>query len=187
MTTASATTASLKNRSTHAVRAAALHLLLSVAVALLAALLVFGVWFSTPLRELAGGTELFWLVVGVDVVCGPLLTLVVFNPAKPRAELRRDLAWVALIQLLALGYGMHTLSHARPVALVHEVDRFRVVSFADLDQAEAPSAPDWAQPWRLSSPRTVGLRPVTSSAEKMASVDASLQGIEPSQRPSWWH
>lgn len=186
MNTAPAFTASLKIRSTHAVRAAAIHLLWSVAVALLAALMVFGVWFSTPLRELVGGVELFWLVVGVDVVCGPLLTLVVFNAAKPRAELRRDLAWVALIQLLALGYGMHALSHARPVALVHEVDRFRVVSFADLDQAEASNAPDWAQPWRLSSTRTVGLRAVTSSAEKMTSVNASLQGIEPSQRPSWW-
>ena len=178
--------ASLKNRSTGAVRAAAIHFLLSAAIASVAALLVFGVWFPAPLRELVGGAELFWLIVSVDVACGPLLTLVVFNPAKPRAELRRDLAWVALIQLLALGYGIHTLSYARPVALVHEVDRFRLVSFADLDVAEAPMAPDWAQPWSFSAARTVGLRAVANSAEKIASIDASLQGIEPSQRPSWW-
>ncbi len=173
-------------RATHALRAAAIHLLLSATVAGVVAALVFGLWFPSPLRELVGGTELFWLIVGVDVVCGPLLTLVMFNPSKPRAELRRDLALVALIQLLALGYGIHTLAHARPVALVHEVDRFRVVTYFDLDEGEDASVPDWAQPWRLTRPRTLGLRPASTSDEKMASIDASLQGVEPSQRPSWW-
>ena len=176
----------LKTRSAHALCAAALHLLLSAAVAGLVAVLVFGGWFPTPLRALVGGTELFWLIVGVDVVCGPLLTFVVFNPAKPRVELRRDLALVALVQLLALGYGVHALSYAHPVALVYEVDRFRVLSFADLDEADASNVPNWAQPWNLSRPRAVGLRAAATSEEKIASVDASLQGVEPGQRPSLW-
>jgi hypothetical protein len=161
-------------------------LLLSLGVAGTVAVLVFGLWFPSALREVVGGTELFWLIIAVDVVCGPLLTLVVFSPGKPRSELRRDLALVALIQLLALGYGIHTLAHARPVALVHEVDRFRVVTYSDLDEGEDASVPDWAHPWSLARPRTVGLRPVATSAEKLASIDASLQGVEPSQRPSWW-
>lgn len=177
----------VKKRSTHAFRAATVHLLLSAVVAAGAAWLIFGYWFPVPLGDLMGGTELFWLVVSVDVVCGPLLTLVVFNPGKPRAELQRDLTLVAVIQLLALCYGIYTLSYARPIALVHEVDRFRLVGFADLDEAEAASAPQWAQPWRLSRPRTVGVRSADNSYEgKMASINASLQGVEPSQRPSWW-
>lgn len=175
-----------KSRTAHALRAAAIHLLLSATVAGTVAALVFGVWFPSPLRGLVGGTELFWLIVGVDVVCGPSLTLVVFNPAKPRTELRRDLALVALIQLLALGYGIHTLAYARPVALVFEVDRFRAVSYSDLDEADAMHAPTWAQPWSLSSPRVMGLRSAATSAERLSSLDASLQGVEPSQRPSWW-
>lgn len=176
-----------RNRSMHALQAAAVHLLLSVVMAAISAWLIFGLWFPTPLGELMGGNTLFWLIVSVDVVCGPLLTLVVFNPAKPHSELWRDLALVALIQLFALGYGIHTLGHARPVALVHEVDRFRLVGFADFDEADAASAPDWAQPWSLSSPRTVGIRPANDSyEEKIASISASLQGVEPSQRPSQW-
>lgn len=168
-------------------RAAVFHLLLSAAVAGLVATLVFGVWFPSPLRELVGGTELFWLIVGVDVVCGPLLTLVVFNPAKPRAELRRDLALVALIQVFALGYGVHTLAYARPVGVVFEVDRFRALCFSDLDEADAAvHAPQWARPWSLSSPRVMGLRDATTPAERRSSLEASLQGVEPSQRPSWW-
>src|SRR5690606_15630395 len=111
------------------------------------AMLVFWGWFPAPLHQLMGGLDLFLLIASVDVVCGPLLTLVVFTPAKSRVDLRRDLTLVVVIQILALGYGIHTLSYARPVALVFEVDRFRAVSYADLDEAEAPDAPSWAQPW----------------------------------------
>jgi hypothetical protein len=69
----------------------------------------------------------FLIVVTVDVILGPLITLAVFNRAKPWTELRRDLVIVALIQLSALGYGLWTVFVARPVHLVFEYDRFRVV------------------------------------------------------------
>ena len=103
-----------------AARAAVAHLLCSVGVALLAGALVFGLWFPYPYRELAGGRELFLLIVAVDVVCGPLLTMVLYNPAKPRAELWRDLGLVVIIQLAALGYGLHVVWQSRPVYLVQE-------------------------------------------------------------------
>ena len=66
------------------------HLAISVGVATLAAFFVFGVWYPYPYRELAGGRELFWLVVFVDVICGPILTLVLFNPGKTKKELFFD-------------------------------------------------------------------------------------------------
>ena len=176
----------MKYRLTTALRPALWHLLLSAVVAGLVALLVFGWWFPAPLQELVGGRELFWLIVSVDVVCGPLLTLVVFTPQKPRAELRRDLAFVVAIQLLALGYGVHTLIYARPVAMVHEVDRFRVLSFADLDEADISHIPDGIKPWGFSPLRTMGIREPVSGTETLESISASLQGVEPSQRPSWW-
>lgn len=169
-----------------ALRAATVHLSLSAVVAATVALLVFGYWFPGPLRELSGGAELFWLIFSADVVCGPLLTLVVFNPSKPRSELRRDLTLVGIIQLLVLGYGIHTLSFARPVALVHEVDRFRVVSVADIDEAESENTPRWAKPLGFSQPATVGIRAATTLEENMVSIEASMQGVEPSQKPSWW-
>lgn len=166
--------------------AAIVHLLLSVLVACIVATLVFGIWFPAQLRELTGGGQLFLLITGVDAVCGPLLTLVVFSPTKARKLLRRDLTVIAVVQVAALAYGVHTLSYARPVALVFEVDRFRVISFADLDAGDSSSVPEWAQPWNTSGMRTIGIRAPANSAEKEASIDASLQGIEPSQRPSWW-
>ena len=173
-------------RSQFAIRAAAIHLFISLTIATALAILVFGVWFPFPLRELVEGTRLFLLVAAVDVVCGPVLTAVVFNPLKPRAELRRDLCLIALIQILAFGYGLHTLAHARPIAIVFEVDRLRALTFNDLDESETALVPDWGRPWRFTPPRFVGLRSASTPAEKVSSIEASLNGIEPSQRPSWW-
>ena len=107
-------------------RAAGVHLGLSALVALLAGAVVFGLWYPYPYRVISGGQSLFWLVVTVDLVLGPLLTWIVFDRRKPRAELVRDVSVIALLQLSALVYGLVSVYQARPVYLVHEVDRFRV-------------------------------------------------------------
>lgn len=162
------------------------HLLLSLALAGLTALLVFGVWFPTPYREISGGLALFVLVLGVDVVCGPLLTLLLLHPAKSRTALAVDFALIACLQLGALAYGLHSLSQARPLAVVFEVDRFRVVALADILETDLATAPAWVRAWGFQPPQVLGTRTARSGVEKLGSVDASLQGVEPGQRPSWW-
>ena len=96
-------------------RASAIHLAISLSVATLAALLVFGWWYPYPYRELSGGRELFALVVAVDVVLGPLITLVIFNVAKTRRHLMMDFTVIGLLQVAALAYGLWTVFVARPV------------------------------------------------------------------------
>ena len=122
-------------------RAATIHLGLSAIVAVLAALLVFALWYPWPYGEISGGRELFRLVVAVDVVLGPLITFTIFNRAKPRRELRRDLAVVVLLQLAGLGYGLWTVQLARPVHLVYELDRFRVVHQVEIPEESAGLVP----------------------------------------------
>ena len=167
-------------------RAALVHLIATVCVAVLAAVLVFGVWFPYPYRELAGGRDLFLLIVMVDVVCGPLLTMVLYNPKKPRWELFVDLGLVVLIQLAALAYGVHTLAAARPVYLVFEVDRFRVVSAADVwrDELRPEQGGLHRLPW--TGPQVIATREPKDADERLSSLDLSLQGVEPSVRPDWW-
>ena len=87
-------------------RAAGWHLLISAAVAALAAALVFGLWYPGAYRHLSGGRGLFILVVTVDVILGPLLTFAVFNLKKGWPHLRRDLAIIGVIQLAGLAYGL---------------------------------------------------------------------------------
>ena len=81
---------------------------------------MFGWWYPYPYRELSGGRELFALVVAVDVVLGPLITLVIFNPAKTRRHLVMDFTVIGLLQVAALAYGLWTVFVARPVHLVFE-------------------------------------------------------------------
>ena len=163
----------------------AIHLCLSALIALITAAVVLGFWFPFPHRHLADGQRLFWVMVGVDVVCGPLLTLVLFNPAKSRRELRLDLSLVALIQLAALAYGLYSISLARPVIQAFETDRFAVVSAAEIDPGQLPQAPPaWRTlPW--NGPRLIGTRPARND-EMLLDIDLSLQGIGPGARPSWW-
>lgn len=167
-------------------RAAGLHLLLSLTVAALAAALVFGLWYPGAYREMSGGRELFLLITSVDVVLGPLLTLVAFNQKKPRAELRRDLAIIGLIQLSALVYGLHTTYVARPVVLVFEVDRFRVIPDADVRKEELPDAAEGFRSLSMTGPRLIGARDARPGDEKNDALFMGLKGFDIGQRPSFW-
>lgn len=170
-----------------AIGAAFKHLLASVLVALAVAALVFGIWYPQPYGELAGGQDLFRLLVAVDVVCGPLLTLVVYSPRKPRTELIRDIGLVVLIQLAALGYGLHSMMQARPVWLAFEGDRFRVVSVPDLLPGSLQNAPLTLRSLSLTGPLPLGVRLVAGTdANFQDSVRQALEGHHPAFRPERW-
>lgn len=167
-------------------RAAALHLGLSALVASAAALLVFALWYPYPYREISGGRELFQLVVAVDIVLGPLLTFAVFNRAKPRKQLRGDLAVIVLLQLAGLCYGLWTVHLARPVHMVFEYDRFRVVHQVDIPHELLDRAPPGVQAIPWGAPTLIALRPFRSGNEQADMTLAALQGIALSARPELW-
>lgn len=169
-----------------AFKAAGFHLGLTAIVAAGVAAVVLGVWFPFPFRALSGGQHLFWIVVGVDVVCGPLLTSVLFNPAKSRRELTLDLSLVALLQLAALLYGLHSVSLARPVVVAFETDRLVAVSAAQISPGDLPQASPEFRSLSWTGPVLVSTRAPTDGAETLKSIDLSMQGVEPSARPGWW-
>lgn len=170
-----------------AARAASVHLLCSVVVAMLAAVVVLGLWYPYPYRELSGGRELFLLIIAVDVVCGPLLTFVLFNPTKPKRELWQDLGLVALLQMTALGYGVWTSWQARPLYLALEVDRFKVVMSADIDHEALKRLPPELRPLTLGGVRTVALRPPHSVEEKNRVLFESIEGgRDYAERPEFY-
>ena len=170
-----------------AIQSVLVHLSLSIAVALVAASLVFGQWYPFPYQELSGGRELFLLVIVVDVICGSMLTAVLFNRAKPRAELWRDLAMVAFIQLSALGYGLQTVWEARPLFLVMEVDRFKVVGSPDLTSSWRKELTPQLMPHILSGPVIVAIRAAKDDKERETVLFESLQGGRDfAQRPEFY-
>ena len=167
-------------------RAAALHLVASIVVATLVGLLVFSLWYPYPYREISSGRELFQLVVLVDVVLGPALTFVAFNRAKPAAELRRDLAMIVALQLAGLAYGLWTVQLARPVHMVFEYDRFRVVHRAEIPLELEQRAPAAIPVAPLAGPTLISLRPFRGQAEEVEFTTAALGGVHLSARPELW-
>ena len=166
-------------------QAAGIHLLISLAIAALAATLVFAFWYPYPYRDLSGGRELFTMLVSIDVILGPLLTLAVFNLKKPRKELVRDLACIALVQLSALGYGLWIVFEARPVHMVFEIDRFRVTHAADIDPALLAKAPPVLQALPITGPTMLAVRPLLSD-ETFSATMAALSGAQMAFRPDLW-
>jgi len=167
-------------------RAAAIHFCISLAIAVLAALLVFGLWFPYPYREISGGRDLFILLVSIDVLLGPLITFFIFNRAKPRRELRRDLAVVGLIQLAALAYGLWTMFLARPVHLVFEIDRLRVVHAVDVPPELLERLPPGVQAMPLTGPTLLAARPFRDARESYEATMAAVQGLAIAARPDFW-
>jgi len=103
-------------------RAFAIHLGISFAIFALVLGLLILLWYPWPLFDLEGGWQGLRLVALVDIVLGPMLTLILFKAGKP--GLKFDMSVVVLLQIGALLYGMWNLYDARPVLLVHAGDHF---------------------------------------------------------------
>lgn len=167
-------------------KASAIHFSVCMVIAAFVALIIFGVWYTYPYREISGGRDLLLTLVAVDVVLGPLITLMIFDRAKPWVELRRDLFIVALIQLAALSYGLWTVFVARPVHLVFEIDRFRVVHAIDVDDTLLPQTPRSIQALPITGPTLLAVRPFKDDKERMDATLAALQGVSLAFRPDFW-
>lgn len=165
--------------------AGGIHLAISLTVAMVIAALILGVWYPFPYYSISGGLKLFGMVAGIDAIVGPLLTLVVFDRAKPRAELLRDMAVITALQIGALAYGMHTVFEARPIGLVFEVDRFRAITANEVLTQELPLAPPGLRHLPLRGPRIVATRQ-PNPEEKPRAFELALAGYDLGQRPSFW-
>jgi hypothetical protein len=89
-------------------------------------------WYRWPGWYLASALHVVGIVVMVDLVLGPTLTLIVANPGKRRAELARDVSIIVAVQLIALVYGTITLWGGRPLYYTFSVDRLELVQASDL-------------------------------------------------------
>ncbi len=106
-------------------KAAFIHLLISALVVGSVAAVIIWLWYPPALMPMAKADRLLMLIGGVDLVAGPLLTLIVYKAGKPK--LKMDLTIIALMQFLFLSYGLYTIWDSRPVFLVAVPDRFELV------------------------------------------------------------
>lgn len=115
-------------------RAFLIHLAISMVLVACVFSVVFLVWYPKPAFEVVGAFNIIRLLVMVDVIIGPLLTLVVYKHGKP--GLKFDMAFIALVQLTALIYGAYRLYDERPQYMVFVIDRVEFVSEKRIDSSE---------------------------------------------------
>src|SRR5450755_4327382 len=115
-------------------------------------------WYHWPGWYLAVVTRVVLVMAGVDLALGPLLTFVIANPGKARRVLARDIACIAAVQLLALGYDSVQLWNGRPLYYAFSGGILQLVQAYDLDPEDVRLArdkgTDFAPHW-YSLPRWV--------------------------------
>ncbi len=139
-------------------KAFGLHLLGSAGVlALVLGGLYLG-WYRWPGWYLTGGFKIAAMMTGCDVILGPLLTLVVASPAKPRRELARDIGIIIGVQILAAGYGASTLWQGRILYYTFSQKYLEMVQASDLQDEQVALGrklnPGFAPHW-YSRPRWI--------------------------------
>ena len=156
-------------------QASGIHLGISAVIAAVVLAVIYLVWYPQPYFTAMGGEQLVFLLIGVDVVIGPLVTLIIFKSDKK--GLVFDLAVIGFMQAAALVYGVTVAAEARPVYSVFVVDRFEVVSANAIDAAELAKVRRnefKSLPW--TGPRVVGVEKPTDNAEHNRIVFAMAEG-----------
>jgi hypothetical protein len=167
-------------------QASGLHLVLSALIALTLILLVVAIWYPAPYFAAMGGATLLRLLIGIDVVLGPLITLIIFDPKKPR--LKFDLAVIGALQLAALAAGAFIMFEARPVYAVFTSDRFEVVPANSIDRASMVRAKAEFQSLPLGGPRVVGAHQPTDARERAdITMSAAMGGPDIAHLPHLYH
>jgi len=115
-------------------KAGALHFSISLAIFLGLLAVILLLWYPGILFNIDSGWEGLQLVIGVDLIAGPLLTLVVFKAGKP--GLNFDLSCIAFFQVVCMAAGMWVIYSERPIALVLAYDTFYSVDREEFLQYE---------------------------------------------------
>jgi hypothetical protein len=152
-----------------------LHLLSSAAIlTLILGSLYFG-WYRWPGWYLTDVARVVFVMVCVDVVLGPTLTLIIANQKKSRRELTRDIGIIVAVQLCALTYGSAQLWSGRPLYYAFSEGVLQLVQAYDIGANEAKQGrernPGLAPHW-YSLPRWIWA-PLPQDAESAQKIAAS--------------
>ena len=163
-------------------RAFLIHLGISASVVGLAILVIFAFWYPPPYFQVIGTWSVLRVLIAVDLVLGPLLTLLVFRRGKKRLVF--DMSVIVAIQVSALVYGLAVIYQERPYAAVFVVDRFEILTRSEVDLSRA--TPDLRHKPLRGPLLAVALVP-TDMEERIALIEEVLAGKPDIQyRPEYW-
>lgn len=159
-----------------------MHAFFSLCLALLVVFLIYFVWYPTPLDKATGVTEIFLILLAIDVIIGPILTFVVYR--KGKRTLKFDLLVIVLLQLSALLYGLYTVYQGKPAWLVFNADRADVVRINEIDTRKKDQTPQEYKTPSLFYPQWVAAKQPDNIDERNAiTFEAVFSGVDIAQRP----
>lgn len=91
-------------------------------------------WFPGPYSTLAGIDSLLVMMVVTNILLGPGLSALIYRHGKP--GLGFDMGVLAAVELTALGLAAHALYLRQPAYTVFAVDRFEVVTVAEIEPGQ---------------------------------------------------
>lgn len=165
-------------------RAFLTHLTLSFVVVGSVCALIFFVWYPSPYFEAKGAWNVLRVLLGVDLMVGPILTLILYRPNK--WGLKFDMTVIVMLQLGALIYGTTTIFMERPYFVVFAVDRFEVIAKREVDVA-AIEDPRLLEKPLVGPIPVVAVRPDDIAGMQRLIDEVMFQGkpdIE--RRPEYW-
>ncbi len=103
------------------------HLAISLLVVILLSGLCQFYWYPSPFLLLDGTWIALLTIAIVDIIIGPLLTLILVTSKKSKRELVIDICVIITIQVAALSYGLLKIEQERVWAIVHLDGVFNLV------------------------------------------------------------
>lgn len=160
-----------------------LHLIVSLLIACCCLILVFYIWHPAPLAKAIEVTHIFLMMLAIDVVLGPLLTLIIAE--KGKKSLRFDLIVICLLQISALIYGMYNITVSRPVWIAFDTMRFELVQANNIPHEDMKLAMSPYNDLSWRQPQIVAVKLARNNEEKSNRTFLELQtGVAPSMRPT---
>ncbi len=130
-------------------KALVIHLLLSIVLVSLVIALVIYFWYPLEYIYLTNFKDISILIISIDLILGPLLTFVIFNPTKK--SLRFDLIVIIAIQCAALTYGVNALYQTHPLYITYNHGSFNLIHANEVTPKDAKH--EKFKVSKLSSPR----------------------------------
>jgi len=107
-------------------KAFSIHLALSVILVSIITSAIIYFWYPLDYLGITSFKEITLLIISIDLIMGPVLTFVVFNPNKK--SLKFDLTVIVALQLSALTYGSYYLYQGHPVFITYAKGSFTLVN-----------------------------------------------------------
>lgn len=156
-------------------RAALIHLLISFVIVGGVAAWIILFWYPPAILRMVQADQMLMLLGGVDLIVGPMLTLLVYKHGKP--TLRMDLTVIGVLQALFLAVGLYSVTVTRPVFLVAYDQDLHLVAASEISdehfRAAAGTPYDSAG---FTRPRLVGVKMPAGEEDRTRIIMSALTG-----------